>query len=90
MEEIQSHVWFLQNLPAELMDENSAMQTEDQEQPAQSVEDIMRIVSEATVPAPGLAHHHLPPDPDLDDDMDDLDSDPDLDIDSSGEIIYAI
>ncbi|XP_078435932.1 serine/threonine-protein kinase SAPK10-like isoform X2 [Wolffia australiana] len=91
MGEIQSHKWFLKNLPAELMEEKSAAAgnaMEEVEPPMQSVEDIMRIVSEATVPAPG--HHHLPSDLDLDDDMDDFDSDPDLDIDSSGEIIYAM
>lgn len=72
------------------MDENTlSNKFEEPEQPMQSIEDIMQIVSEATVPAPGVSLH-LGADLDLDDDMDDLESDPELDIDSSGEIIYAM
>ncbi|XP_031482692.1 serine/threonine-protein kinase SAPK10-like [Nymphaea colorata] len=89
--EIQYHEWFLKNLPEDLMQENT-MNFEEPDQPMQSVDEIMQILAEATIPA---ANTHIgqffPGSFDLDDDeMDDLDSDPDLDIDSSGEIIYAM
>lgn len=86
MPEIRNHEWFLKNLPADLMDEKMISdQFEEPEQPMQSIDVIMQIISEATVPPPGLY------DVEMDDYLDDLDSDPDsLDIDSSGEIIYAL
>lgn len=88
MPEIKNHVWFLRNLPADLMDENSMF--EEPDQPMQSLDVIMQIISEATIPPVGLYNLDM-----LDDDMedldsDDLDADPDLDIDSSGEVIYAM
>ncbi|KAK4766381.1 hypothetical protein SAY87_008023 [Trapa incisa] len=94
MSEIRNHEWFRKNLPADLMEENMIMsQFQEPDQPMQSTEDIMRIISEATIPAVGAnsLNHYLTGSLDLDDDMEeDLDSDPDLDIDSSGEIIYAM
>ncbi|XP_076917331.1 serine/threonine-protein kinase SRK2E-like isoform X1 [Bidens hawaiensis] len=88
MEEIEKHEWFLKNHPANLMDEDKTMsnQFEEPDQPMQSVDVIMQIISEATIPPAGLYDLDM-----MDDDLDDFDSDPDeLDIDSSGEIIYAI
>ncbi|KAF3648426.1 Serine/threonine-protein kinase SRK2I [Capsicum annuum] len=86
MPEIRNHVWFLKNLPADLMDDKMISdQFEEPDQPMQSIDTIMQIISEATVPPVGLYNLEM-----MDDDMDDLDSDPDLDIDSSGEIIYAM
>ncbi|KAD4888095.1 hypothetical protein R6Q59_034805 [Mikania micrantha] len=89
MAEIKKHEWFLKNLPANLMDEDKTMnnhQFEEPDQPMQSVDAIMQIISEATIPPAGLYDLDM-----MDDDLDDFDSDPDeLDIDSSGEIIYAI
>ncbi|KAL6993693.1 non-specific serine,threonine protein kinase [Sarracenia purpurea var. burkii] len=85
--EIENHEWFLKNLPADLMEEKTtSYQYEDPDQPIQSIDTIMQLISEATIPPVGLY------DLDMDDDdyMEDLDSDPDLDIDSSGEVIYAI
>ncbi|CAN4079621.1 unnamed protein product [Withania somnifera] len=85
MPEIRNHVWFLKNLPADLMDDKMISdQFEEPDQPMQSIDAIMQIISEATVPPVGLCNLEM-----MDDDMDD-DSDPDLDIDSSGEIIYAM
>lgn len=85
MPEIRNHEWFLKNLPAELMDEKTMNnQYEEPDQPMQSVDTIMQIISEATVPPVGL--YNL----DMDDDMDDSESESDLDVDSSGEIIYAV
>lgn len=62
------------------------------EQPMQSVDEIMQIITEATIPAAGAnLNQYLTGSLDVDDDMeDDQESDPDLDVDSSGEIIYAM
>nr|KJB48514.1 hypothetical protein B456_008G073200 [Gossypium raimondii] len=84
--------WFLKNLPADLMDENTmGSHFEEPDQPMQSTDTIMQIIAEATIPAagaPGLNHYIVD---NLDDeDMDDLDSESELDVDSSGEIVYAM
>ncbi|KAG5528955.1 hypothetical protein RHGRI_029572 [Rhododendron griersonianum] len=85
--EIFKHEWFLKNLPADFMDEKTTSnQYEEPDQPMHSIDTIMQIISEATIPPVGLYNLDM-----IDDDMEDLDSDdPDLDIDSSGEIIYAV
>ncbi|GKV21258.1 hypothetical protein SLEP1_g31254 [Rubroshorea leprosula] len=91
--EIRTHEWFLKNLPTDLMDENTMNnQFEEPDQPMQSIEEIMRIITEATIPAAGTnnLNNYLGDSLDIDDDMEDLESDPELDIDSSGEIVYAI
>ncbi|MBA0655623.1 hypothetical protein Goklo_008088 [Gossypium klotzschianum] len=90
--EIRNHEWFLKNLPADLMDENTmGSHFEEPDQPMQSTDTIMQIIAEATIPAagaPGLNHYIVD---NLDDeDMDDLDSESELDVDSSGEIVYAM
>lgn len=59
----------------------------------QSIDEIMQIITEATIPAAGTnsLNHYLTGILDIDDDMEeDMESDPDLDIDSSGEIVYAM
>ncbi|XP_031736973.1 serine/threonine-protein kinase SRK2I isoform X3 [Cucumis sativus] len=92
--EIKNHSWFLKNLPSDLMDENTmGNQFEEPDQPMQSLDAIMQIIAEATIPAVGS--HGLMCmadnlDMDDDDDMDDLDDESELDIESSGEIVYAI
>ncbi|PPD83174.1 hypothetical protein GOBAR_DD19888 [Gossypium barbadense] len=91
--EIKNHEWFLKNLPADLMDENSMNdQFEEPDQPMQSVDEIMQIISEATIPATNMNNldSYLTGSLDPDDDMEDLDNDSELDIDSSGELIYAM
>jgi serine/threonine-protein kinase SRK2 len=91
--EIKNHEWFLRNLPADLMDEKTmGNQFEEPDQPMQSVDVIMQIIAEATVPAVGTRSldQYSFENGDLDDDMDDLESDSELDIDSSGEIVYAL
>ncbi|PIA55530.1 hypothetical protein AQUCO_00700078v1 [Aquilegia coerulea] len=93
MSEIHSHEWFLKNLPADLINDNPmSSQFVEPDQPMQSVDEIMQIIAEATIPAPGTRNlsHCLAGDLDFDDDMDDLDTDFDLDVDSSGEIVYAM
>ncbi|XP_009799008.1 serine/threonine-protein kinase SAPK10-like [Nicotiana sylvestris] len=93
MHEIRNHVWFLKNLPADLMDDMMMSDHfEEPDQPMQSTDKIMQIISEATVPPVGLYNLEM-----LDDDLTnfdydydyDYDSDPDIDIESSGEMIYA-
>ncbi|XP_042464134.1 serine/threonine-protein kinase SAPK10-like isoform X2 [Zingiber officinale] len=92
--EIRNHEWFLKNLPAELMDDNTmSSQYEEPDQPMQSSDEIMQILAEATIPAVGTTglNQHLFGSLELDDDdMEDFYSDPDLDIESSGEMIYAM
>ncbi|GJN24070.1 hypothetical protein PR202_gb11783 [Eleusine coracana subsp. coracana] len=90
--EITNHPWFTKNLPADLMDENTtSKQYEEPDQPVQSMDEIMQILAEATIPAAGSQINQFLNDGlDLDDDMDDLDSDADLDLESSGEIVYAM
>lgn len=91
--EIRNHEWFLKNLPADLMDETMTNnQFHEPEQPMQSIDEIMQIITEATIPAAGAnINQYLTGSLDVDDDMeDDQESDPDLDVDSSGEIIYAM
>lgn len=92
--EIKNHVWFLKNLPADLMDERTiGNQFDEPDQPLQSVDTIMQIIAEASIPAVGsqALNHYLTDSFDMmDDDMDDLDSESELDIDSSGEIVYAM
>ncbi|GAA0146051.1 non-receptor serine/threonine protein kinase [Lithospermum erythrorhizon] len=89
MIEIRNHLWFLKNLPAEMMDDTTlSNQFEEPDQPMQSLDAIMQIIAEATIPPAGMYNFDM-----MDDDMDnldDLDYDPDIDVDSSGEVIYAI
>ncbi|XVE82739.1 hypothetical protein DITRI_Ditri16bG0030200 [Diplodiscus trichospermus] len=86
--EIKNHEWFLKNLPADLMDENTmGNHFEEPDQPMQSTDTIMQIIAEATIPAAGAPGWFDYLD---DEDMDDLDSESELDVDSSGEIVYAM
>ncbi|CAH2064470.1 unnamed protein product, partial [Thlaspi arvense] len=91
--EIKSHEWFLKNLPGDLMDENRmGSQFQEPEQPMQSLDTIMQIISEATIPAVRnrCLDDFMTDNLDLDDDMDDFDSESEIDVDSSGEIVYAL
>ncbi|XP_062203952.1 serine/threonine-protein kinase SAPK9 [Phragmites australis] len=93
MPEIKNHPWFVKNLPADLMDDGTmSTQYEEPDQPMQNMNEIMQILTEATIPAAGTGgmNQFLADSLDLDDDMEDLDSDLDLDIESSGEIVYAM
>ncbi|KVI02663.1 Protein kinase, ATP binding site-containing protein [Cynara cardunculus var. scolymus] len=95
MAEIKAHEWFLKNLTADQMEEEKMIKSlfEEPDQPMQSVNAIMQIISEATIPPVG--HYDLEMmDDDLDLDLDlldDFDSDcEEPNIDSSGEVVYAI
>ncbi|GAB2303584.1 Serine/threonine-protein kinase srk2e [Dionaea muscipula] len=95
MPEIRQHEWFLKNLPADLMDEDSMhnYQSGEADEPTQSTDEIMQIISEARTPAAGTPsfNQYLTGSLDIDDDTDeDLESDPELDVDSSEEMMYAM
>ncbi|KAJ0918462.1 putative protein kinase CAMK-OST1L family [Helianthus annuus] len=66
MDEIKKHDWFLKNHPANLMDEDKTMSNQFEE-PMQSVDTIMQIISEATIPPAGLYDLDMMDDDDLDD-----------------------
>lgn len=60
--EIRNHEWFLKNLPADLMNDNTVnSQFDESDQPGQSIEEIMQIIAEATVPPAGTQNlnHYL-------------------------------
>ncbi|GAV88470.1 Pkinase domain-containing protein [Cephalotus follicularis] len=91
--EIRNHEWFLKNLPADLMNETTmGNHFEEPDQPMQSIDEIMQIIAEATIPAVGIhgLDRYIIDNFDMDDDMDDFDSESELDVDSSGEIVYAL
>eukprot|EP01018_Ginkgo_biloba_P005657 Gb_15703 [translate_table: standard] len=89
--EIWNHWWFLKNLPADSVDaaDHTSNRYDDADHPAQSIEEIMRIIAEARIPARGLGLSQFFGDsPDLDE-MD-LENDEDLDVESSGEFVSAV
>ncbi|CAN1192349.1 Serine/threonine-protein kinase SRK2E [Linum perenne] len=88
--EIRNHGWFLKNLPADLMSDEGCSSSE--EQPLQSVEEIMQIIAEAAMLEAGTLrsmNQGLMGSLDVDDD-EFLDTDSDIEVDSSGEIVYAM
>lgn len=50
MDEIRNHEWFVKNLPEELTKGNAMDQFGGPDQPMQSVDEIMQIITEATIP----------------------------------------
>ncbi|GLJ30697.1 hypothetical protein SUGI_0608220 [Cryptomeria japonica] len=91
--DIRNHEWFLKNLPEDLVDaaDTSDNQFDDLDQQQQSVEEIMRIIAEARIPAPGVGGigHYFGGSLDFDE-MDLENDDADLDVDSSGEFVCAM
>lgn len=76
-----------------MVDNPMNSQFEEPDQPMQSIDEIMQIIAEATIPAAGThsLNQYWTGSLDIDDEMEeDLETDPDLDIDSSGEIVYAM
>ncbi|RDX71246.1 Serine/threonine-protein kinase SAPK10, partial [Mucuna pruriens] len=91
MSEIWNHEWFLKNLPADLMDEKiMSNQFEEPDQPMQSIDTIMQIISEATVPAAGTYSFDQFMGENIYDLESESDAESDIDIDSSGEIVSLI
>lgn len=75
------------------MDDTISKEYEEPEQPMQSIDEIMRILEEATIPADGSWSLSQYPTGSMDiyDGMEEeQESDPELDADSSGEIVYAM
>jgi len=89
--EIRNHEWFLKNLPADLVDaaDTISNESDDTDQPTQSIDETMRIIAEARIPAPGSGLGQYFGDSFELDDMD-LENDGDLDVDSSGEFVCAL
>ncbi|CAN1307287.1 Serine/threonine-protein kinase SRK2E [Linum perenne] len=88
--EIRNHGWFLKNLPADLMSDEGCSSSE--EQPLQSVEEIMQIIAEAAMLEAGTLrsmNQGLMGSLDVDDD-EFLETDSDIEVDSSGDIVYAM
>ncbi|KAK6938133.1 Protein kinase domain [Dillenia turbinata] len=84
--EIKNHPWFLKNLPIELM-EGGSYQCNDINTPSQSVEEILTLIREATIPAevPKVGGHFVGSSMDLDD----LDADVDIEeTETSDEFSY--
>ncbi|KAF5461910.1 hypothetical protein F2P56_017971 [Juglans regia] len=82
--EIKNHPWFLKNLPVELM-EGGSWQSNDVNNPSQSIEEVLSIIQEAMKPlaVPEVGAHILGGGIDLD-----LDADADLeDIETSGDFV---
>lgn len=89
MMEIKSHPWFLRNLPIELM-EGGSWQSNDVNDPSQSVEEVLSIIQEARIPANvPIVGGLLPEGTSMD--LDDLDADADFDdIGTSGDFLGYI
>lgn len=85
--EIKQHPWFLKNLPKELIEiEKTNYAKSDCNQPAQSVEEIMRIIQEAKTPGEGgtVAEQAFAGT------SDDLDADLDAEVDVSGDVMPIV
>ena len=92
MAEIKAHPWFMKNRSADLVNEDKMinMLFEEPEQPMQGVNEIMQIISEATIPPVGYYDIDMMED-DLDLDLDDFDSDlEELVIERSVEVVSAM
>ncbi|XP_058222245.1 serine/threonine-protein kinase SAPK2-like [Rhododendron vialii] len=90
MPEIKRHLWFLKNLPIELM-EGGTYQSFDVNNPSQSMEEVLVIIQEARKPSEGLmiGDRFMGGSTDLVDDLDDDDADIE-DIGASGEFVCPL
>lgn len=87
IQEIKNHPWFLTNLPIELT-EGGSWQSNDVNNPSQSMEEVLAIIQEASKPVEASRNegHLLGTSVDLDDlDADDLD-----DVETSGDFVCAM
>ncbi|XP_009767128.1 serine/threonine-protein kinase SAPK2-like isoform X5 [Nicotiana tabacum] len=93
MEEIKKHPWFVKNLPIEFMEgEEASLQTNEENEPSQSIEEVLAIIQEARKPGEGLKDGNLFVKGSSSIDLDDLDIDADIDdeIDTSGDFVCAL
>ncbi|THU65593.1 hypothetical protein C4D60_Mb05t05280 [Musa balbisiana] len=86
--EIKQHPWFLKNLPKEIINGEKTNFEGNDDQPSQSVEDIMRIIEEAKMPAehPKVANN---PVSELVE-VDEVDPNDDTEVESSGDFLESI
>ncbi|CAD5170651.1 unnamed protein product [Musa acuminata subsp. malaccensis] len=86
--EIKQHPWFLKNLPKEIINGEKTNFEGNDDQPSQSVEDIMRIIEEAKKPAeyPKVANN---PVSELVE-VDEVDPDDETEVESSGDFLESI
>nr|XP_016501298.1 PREDICTED: serine/threonine-protein kinase SAPK2-like isoform X4 [Nicotiana tabacum] len=94
MEDIKKHPWFLKNLPIEFIEgEEASLQTNGENEPSQSIEEVLAIIQEARKPGEGHKAGNLfvkgSSSIDLDDDLD-IDADIDDEIDTSGDFVCAL
>ncbi|KAK9275974.1 hypothetical protein L1049_023250 [Liquidambar formosana] len=87
--EIKKHPWFLKNMPKDLIDgEKTNYEEASRDQPAQSVEEIMRIIQEAKTPGEGSKVGGQSGSGSLD--ADDLEADLESEIDMSGDFVTPL
>ncbi|KAJ8544022.1 hypothetical protein K7X08_025640 [Anisodus acutangulus] len=94
IEEIKKHPWFMKNLPIEFMEgEEASLQMNGENEPSQSIDEVLAIIQEARKPGEGLKAGDLfvkgSSSMDLDDDLD-IDADIDDEIETSGDFVYAL
>ncbi|KAK9742641.1 hypothetical protein RND81_03G187700 [Saponaria officinalis] len=86
--EIKNHPWFMTNLPVEFM-EGGSWQSNDINQPSQSMEEILSVIQDARQPHQQPNSNGLLNSTSMD--FDDLDGDVDIyDIESSGEFVCSM
>ncbi|KAH0777640.1 hypothetical protein KY290_009051 [Solanum tuberosum] len=97
IEEIKKHPWFLKDLPIEYMEgEDASLQMKEENEPTQSIDEVLAIIQEAKKPGEGpkgcdLLVKGISSSIDLDDDDDsDIDDDTEDDIETSGEFVCAL
>ncbi|KAG5574612.1 hypothetical protein H5410_054746 [Solanum commersonii] len=89
IEEIKKHPWFLKDLPIEYMEgEDASLQMKEENEPTQSIDEVLAIIQEAKKPGEGpkscdLLVKGISSSIDLDDDTDD-------EIETSGEFVCAL
>ncbi|XP_065008771.1 serine/threonine-protein kinase SAPK3 isoform X1 [Musa acuminata AAA Group] len=86
--EIKQYPWFLKNLPKEIINGEKTNFEGNNDQPSQSVEDIMRIIEEAKKPAehPKVANNLVSELVEVDE----VDPDDEIEVESSGDFLESI
>lgn len=87
--EIKQHPWFLKSLPKELVEVERTNYAElENDQPAQSIEEIMRIIQEAKSPGEGSKSSGQSAAGTSD--TDDIEADVESEADASGDYMGAV
>lgn len=95
IEEIKKQPWFLKDLPIEYMEgEDASLQMKEENEPTQSIDEVLAIIQEAKKPGEGPKGCDLfvngSSSIDFDDDDSDIDDDTDDEIETSGEFVCAL